>query len=155
MREQYPDDPAFRRAFLEAVQDYEVVRRRIDAGQAQPEDVEQEAMLRNQMEAFTDFQPLSVADVVKVPTWTPHALQHGVRVVEFQTATYERFIISFAQQVVTQDHWDSEHAISNMQTLIKHYSRVKNYSLMTLEHASYVKRLVSFDNHYVFIKLRV
>lgn len=114
-RRQYPDDSAFRRAFLEAVQTYEVVRRRIDAGQAQPDDAEQEVILRNQMEAFTDFQPLSVADVVKVPTWTPHALQHGVRVVEFQTATYERFIISFAQQVVTQDHWDSAHAIANMQ----------------------------------------
>ena len=66
------------------------------------------------MDAFTSMHPLEVGDVIKVPTWLPHSLQHGVRVVEFQTPTYERFIISFAQKVVTQDHWDFEHAIAKM-----------------------------------------
>ena len=67
------------------------------------------------MDEFAHVRKLRVGDVVRVPTWTPHSLMHGVRVVEFQTPTYERYIISFAQQVLTQDHWDSAHAIANMQ----------------------------------------
>ena len=66
------------------------------------------------MEAFTELQPLTTGDVVRVPTWTPHALQHGVRVVEFQTQTYERYIVSFAQKVLTQAHWDTERAVAQM-----------------------------------------
>jgi hypothetical protein len=66
------------------------------------------------MERFTELRSLQVGDVVVVPNWVPHSLQHGVRVVEFQTPTYERRIISFAQQVLTQDHWDSERAIMGM-----------------------------------------
>jgi hypothetical protein len=52
-----------------------------------------------------------VGDVVVEPAWLPHSLQHGVRVVEFQTPTYERRILSFAQRVVTQDHWDTAAAV--------------------------------------------
>jgi hypothetical protein len=35
-------------------------------------------------------------------------------VVEFQTPSYERKIISFAQKVLTQDHWDSREAVARM-----------------------------------------
>jgi hypothetical protein len=69
---------------------------------------------RSAYEAFTDVRALQPSDVVVVPTWTPHSLQHGVRVVEFQSPTYERYIIAFAQKVLTQNHWDSEYAIANM-----------------------------------------
>ena len=34
--------------------------------------------------------------------------------VEFQTPTYERFILSSSQKVLTQDRWDSAHAVANM-----------------------------------------
>ena len=51
---------------------------------------------------------------MKVPCHTPHALQHGVRTVEFQTPVYERKILSFAQKVLTQDHWDTEEAVALM-----------------------------------------
>ena len=34
--------------------------------------------------------------------------------VEFQTPSYERFIISAAQRVLTQNGWDSRRAIENM-----------------------------------------
>jgi hypothetical protein len=44
----------------------------------------------------------------------PHALQHGVRVVEFQTPVYERKILSFGQRVLTQGHWDTEEAVDQM-----------------------------------------
>ncbi|MEM7096654.1 MAG: hypothetical protein AAF541_00230 [Pseudomonadota bacterium] len=114
VRSKYTDDDAFRQAYLEAVQDYEGIRRKIDDGPLSPGDEAIELELRATMESFTSMRPLSVGDVVKVPTWTPHALQHGVRVVEFQTATYERFIISFAQKVLTQNHWDSQTAVAKM-----------------------------------------
>ena len=69
---------------------------------------------KKDMHAFTSIKEVQLGDVIRVPTWIPHSLQHGVRVVEFQTPTYERFIISFEQQVLTQDHWDSEYAIERM-----------------------------------------
>ena len=111
-RRSYGNDDAFRAAYLEAVQAYERERRAIDAGERPPGKAEREK--RAFMEAFTACAPLQVGDVVTVPPWTPHALQHGVRVVEFQTPTYERRIISFAQKVRTQGHWDSEQAIARM-----------------------------------------
>ena len=112
MRRRFADDSRFRAAYLAAVREYEAVRQRIDRGDAVP--AEEEACKRAAMDAFTRLKRLRPSDVVVVPAWTPHALQHGTRVVEFQTATYERYIISFAQKVLTQDGWDSEHAIARL-----------------------------------------
>ena len=117
MREDYGDDAAFRAAYLDAVADYEAIRRQIDElpdGSASAALAHREATARAKMNAFTATISLGVGDVVSVPTWTPHSLQHGIRVVEFQTQTYERYIISFAQRVLTQPHWDSVHAIERM-----------------------------------------
>jgi hypothetical protein len=111
-RASFADDDAFRAAYLAAVTDYETVRRAIDSGGS--ENPALEADLRQAMERFTSVSPLAVGDVVVVPLWVPHSLQHGVRVVEFQTPNYERYIVSFAQEVLTQDHWDSAHAIANL-----------------------------------------
>ena len=111
-RRRFADDEKFRAAYLSAVREYESLRRRIDRGETVPKG--DEALKRGAMDAFTSLRELAPGDVVVVPPWTPHALQHGVRVVEFQTATYERYIISFAQKVVTQDGWDSERAISRL-----------------------------------------
>jgi hypothetical protein len=107
-------DDALRAAYLEAVTSYEKVRRSIDAGTQSPFLVMQEMALRRRMESFTHLRPLRVGDIVHVPTWFPHALQHGVRVVEFQTNTYERLIVSFAQKVLTQDHWDTQAVVERM-----------------------------------------
>lgn len=112
LRASYQDDDGFRRDYLQAVQAYELVRRAIDAGE--PVAAAREVELRAAMEAFTEVRELAVGDVVVVPAWLPHSLQHGVRVVEFQTPTYERQIISFAQRVLTQDHWDSAPAVQRM-----------------------------------------
>jgi len=112
LRAEYGDDDRFRADYLAAVQHYERIRRAIDAGEAVSGD--EEARRRAAMEAFTDLRKLAVGDVVVVPTWLPHSLQHGVRVIEFQTPSYERYIISFAQQVLTQDHWDTEAAVPRM-----------------------------------------
>ena len=110
------DDGVFRDTFATAVAAYETVRRRIDRDPeaATGADRREELHLRNAMERYTHMRPLTVGDVVRVPTLTPHALQHGVRVVEFQTPTYERLIISFAQKVLTQDHWDTQSAVAQM-----------------------------------------
>ena len=136
LRQQYADDDSFLAAYLDAVRSYEVVRRQIDgifdarrqqqgitldapvtADQLKawhselPADLQQqEFALREAMNHFTAIKPLQVGDVVKVPCLTPHALQHGVRTVEFQTPVYERKILSFAQKVLTQGHWDTEDA---------------------------------------------
>tara|TARA_B110000116_G_scaffold25871_1_gene19822 strand:+ start:2425 stop:3825 length:1401 start_codon:yes stop_codon:yes gene_type:complete len=133
-------DEAFKLAYFEAVRAYELVRREIDirfdrqreqAGFGLNEPLgaqtlkswhgllpitlqERELMLRRAMELFTAMKPLQLGDVVKVPCFTPHALQHGVRTVEFQTPVYERKILSFGQKVLTQSHWDTERALQLM-----------------------------------------
>ncbi len=76
--------------------------------------IAEESRYRNEMNAFTHLEPLVPGDVVRVPPLTPHSLQHGVRVIEFQTPHYERYILSFAQKVLTQDHWDTDSAIEKV-----------------------------------------
>ncbi len=111
-RGRFANDDEFRAAYLGAVREYEGLRRRIEGGETVSN--EEEAAKRAAMDSFTSLRELAPGDVVVVPPWTPHALQHGVRVVEFQTASYERYIISFAQKVVTQEGWDSERAIAGL-----------------------------------------
>ncbi len=136
----YETEQAFRKDYLTAVREYESVRREIDALLDQyrlaegvdlnapvsaiqlkawlakvPETLQsREVQLRKAMNRFTSLLPLRVGDVVKVPLRTPHALQHGVRTVEFQTPVYERQILSFAQKVLTQCHWDSDKGVEIM-----------------------------------------
>ena len=111
-------DEVFRRDYLEAVQSYEAVRRELDElpGERVADSalVQRESALRDTMNGFTHLRPLRVGDVVVVPLRLPHALQHGVRTIEFQTPVYERQILSFAQRVVTQDHWDTPAAVEQM-----------------------------------------
>jgi len=118
---QYPDEKAFRLDYLSAVQAYEAVRRSIDAmpqgEMATSEVLGREARLRSAMDDFTHLRPVVPGEVIAVPLLLPHALQHGVRAVEFQTPVYEREILSFAQRVLTQEHWDTAAALERMQLL--------------------------------------
>lgn len=140
VRAEYPDEQAFRSAYLRSVRAYEQVRREIDrcedawrnAEGYRPNDLvpattlrrwraahppalrRAEVEARRAMERFTQLLPVGVGDVIQVPTRLPHALQHGVRTVEFQTPVYERRILSFAQKVLTQDHWDTAAAVQQM-----------------------------------------
>ena len=119
LRKTYPSDAEFRAAYLEAVNSYEHIRRELDhperdETQSDAQILKEEQELRTAMESFTASVPLRVGDVVQVGTGIPHSLQHGVRVFEFQTPTYERNIISFNQKVLTQDHWDSSYAINTL-----------------------------------------
>jgi hypothetical protein len=117
----YPDEKAFRLDYLSAVQAYEGVRRSIDAmpqgEEATAEVLDQEVRLRTAMDNFTHLRPVVPGEVIAVPLLLPHALQHGVRVVEFQTPVYEREILSFAQRVLTQEHWDTATVLEQMQLL--------------------------------------
>jgi hypothetical protein len=141
VRNNYPDNESFKKAFLDSVKQYEKLRREIDTllarsaaeagyisgqlpstaqikewtGQLPDALLEQERTCRKDMESFTGELQLAVGDVLQVPCHVPHSLQHGVRTVEFQTPVYERLIISFAQKVLTQEHWDTEQAIELMQ----------------------------------------
>jgi mannose-6-phosphate isomerase-like protein (cupin superfamily) len=136
----FSDEKQLREAYLAAVEAYERVRRMLDdaidikrqqfnyAPDARiandifdswlrtfdPSLVAAERQLRNAMERFIAIKPLRVGDVVKVPLYTPHSLQHGVRTIEFQTPVYERMILSFAQKVLTQSHWDTKQAVDLM-----------------------------------------
>lgn len=118
-RAAYDSDEAFKEAYLAAVLAYREQRQKLDDMAEQgacvaAQDLLQERSLRQQMERFTQLRPLREGDVVQVPPLLPHALQHGVRTVEFQSPSYERKIISFAQKVLTQDEWDTEEAVPRM-----------------------------------------
>lgn len=138
----YSSEEAFRADYLAAVKNYQLIRRQIDEqiellrqdeglssaepvsaetmkrwiSKLPPAEVRQEEALRERMNKFTALLPLKLGDVIKVPLLTPHALQHGVRTVEFQTPVYERMILSFAQKVLTQNDWDTEKAVEIMST---------------------------------------
>ncbi len=169
VRAEHDSDTEFRRAFLAAVERYETVRREIDQvfdglreeggfdphepvpvemlkgwQQQLPADlVQREQALRAAMNRFTGFQPLGIGDVLKVPCLTPHALQHGVRAIEFQTPVYERKILSFAQKVLTQAHWDTATAVELMNLHTPPAAK-----LPVLEASSEVQResVVEFDD---------
>lgn len=139
-RADFADDRAFKSDYLAAVKAYRTVREKIDEhldrhreqngipldapvapgtlrkwlANVPRELREEEARLRTAMESFIHVDPLRVGDVVKVPCFTPHSLLHGVRTVEFQTPVYERKILSFAQKVLTQKHWDTESALEQV-----------------------------------------
>ena len=172
VRDEYDGPAEFRQAYLQAVQSYEQIRRKIDQifdqqrrdqgldlnqpveadllkqwhQQLTPELQKEELVLREAMNRFTHMQGLREGDVVKVPCLTPHALQHGVRTVEFQTPVYERKILAFGQKVLTQEHWDTEEAVA----LMCLQSQVEQ-KLAVLEQGQGVCRelVVSFDDFQV------
>ncbi len=178
VRQEFDSDEQFRAAYLAAVENYELVRREIDAvfdqqrqaqgiGLNEPVSAEQlkgwhaelteslqekEAQRRAEMNRFTAVKPLEVGDVVKVPCFTPHALQHGVRTVEFQTPVYERKILAFAQKVLTQANWDTREGVSlmNLETPTEEPLEVVEKS-----DGHQLEKVVQFDDFEVFrLRLR-
>ncbi|MEH6467412.1 MAG: hypothetical protein V7722_07250 [Porticoccus sp.] len=168
-RAEYSSDESFKAAYQAAVKHYEMVRREIDAlldisrqsggvGLNAPVSAEtvkswesllpesllqREADLREQMNRFSALLPLRVGDVVQVPLLTPHSLQHGVRTVEFQTPVYERMILSFAQKVLTQTHWDTEKAIAMMSL---EAPSLPELALLETDADHRLEEVVSFDD---------
>jgi len=107
------NDDKLRKKFIACTKTYERLRKKIDANLSF--DPVELSAVEVELASFTRLKKLHLGDVVKIPTWVPHSLQRGVRVVEFQTPTYERLIIAASQKVVTQPNWDSEQAIANLQ----------------------------------------
>jgi hypothetical protein len=149
---QYPDAKEFRRRYLEAVQNYEELRRALDGAvdssksqQSVPDKalLARERDLRETMDSYTHLRPLRVGDVVKVPLLTPHSLQHGVRTIEFQTPVYERKILSFAQEVVTQNHWDTIEAVAQMNL---HTPLDTPFTTLRNDDQVRIERIVDFDD---------
>ena len=137
----------FRARYLAAVEAYRRVRSTLDElpeGESpNPEQLAIEVQLRKIMNSFTHMRPLRVGDVVVVPPLMPHALQHGVRTVEFQTPVYERKILSFAQKVLTQDHWDTREALA--QALLSQPDELP-FECLQQERGVSVERIVDFPD---------
>ncbi len=142
---------AFRDEYLSCVQAYEQVRREIDAlaggGSVTASVRAKEVSLRAAMDAYSLLRPLKVGDVVKVPLLLPHSLQHGVRTIEFQTPVYERKILSFAQQVLTQDHWDTAESVEQMALLAP---ADQPFPLLQDEEGITVEKIVDFADFEVW-----
>lgn len=127
----YDSTAQFLKAYIDSVNEYRAVRVEIDERLTRlhpvaplnpakykelmkqvPDELKQkEVQLRELMYEFTSTRDLVVGDVITVAPFVPHSLQRGVRVIEFQTPHYERYILSFGQKVLTQDHWDTEKAL--------------------------------------------
>ena len=173
VRSEFSSDDECKIAFSEAVKEYEIVRRQVDErldecrvrdgiGANEPvmadtakrwletlpaELLDRELALRKSMDRFKGVKALEVGDVLKVPTHTPHSLMHGVRTIEFQTPVYERQIISFAQKVLTQSHWDTDQALGSMQldvpdlAVLNELGRGEGYL---------IEEVVDFDSFFVW-----
>lgn len=170
---QYEDPADFCKAYFAAVKAYEKVRRdidttfdkhRIDEGVALNEPVQAatlkkwqkslsselillEQSHRKEMESFTSVKSIRQGDVVSVPCFTPHSLLHGVRTVEFQTPVYERKILSFAQKVLTQSHWDTEDALEKVKVIPDQLPPLKQ--LFSMRDITF-EEIVNFDDFCVF-----
>jgi hypothetical protein len=140
LRKSFASDSDFKCAYRDAVRRYRMVRKRMDEVLDEKREAEnvglnepvmpdvmqrwmktldqallcEEKALRDAMENFLAIKSLQSGDVITVPCLMPHSLQHGVRTVEFQTPVYERKILSFAQKVLTQSHWDTEEALEKL-----------------------------------------
>ncbi|MEM9741657.1 MAG: hypothetical protein AAF918_03135 [Pseudomonadota bacterium] len=96
VRRRYATDDALRAALADAASKLEAEPARVEYRQA--------------LDAFFDTLPLTPGSHILSPPGIPHSLPHGVRIVEFQTPTYERLILAASQPVVTQERWDSQTA---------------------------------------------
>lgn len=142
---QFTDIDSFKSAYLRSAETYQSTRNEIDSlldehklelGLVTSDPVSPDLMMQWQaalpgeltqceeehkqdMYSYTQLRDLKVGDVIRVDPHQPHSLQHGVRVIEFQTPHYERMILSFTQKVLTQNQWDTESALVDAITDIK------------------------------------
>lgn len=106
-----------------------------------------ESKLRAEAEAFIGIYPLRKGDVACLPPGVLHSLQHGVKVVEFQTPTYERLIAMFAQKVMTQNHWDTKKALEQMRK--EAYNPPATMALLSDQRGVRMDRVVDFPQFHV------
>ena len=80
-----------------------------------PQQHDEEKKLRRQVYDFVGDLKVKAGDIIAFPSHQMHSLQHGIRVIEFQTPHYERLIVMFGQKVLTQSHWDTAKALRLME----------------------------------------
>lgn len=173
VRREFASESDCKEAFADSVKKYESIRREIDDHidgcrardgvgsndpvmsdiakrwlETVPENLQhRELQLRHAMDRFKGVKPLRVGDVVKVPTYTPHSLMHGVRTIEFQTPVYERQIISFAQKVLTQSHWDTDAALTAMRLDMPDFAAL---DVLEAGEGYRIDSVVDFDSFFVW-----
>ncbi|HKI97945.1 MAG TPA: hypothetical protein VKB51_05675 [bacterium] len=106
----------------------------------------EEERRRAAVERFLGKVPLHEGSVVTLPPGVLHSLQHGVKVIEFQTPTYERLIAMFAQKVLTQPHWDVQDAVALME---KAPYEAPAPEVLTTEEGLAIERIVDFPQFVV------
>ena len=82
-------------------------------------------------------------DIVSFPAYQIHSLQHGVKVIEFQTPHYERLIVMFGQKVITQDYWDSEEALNK---ILPEVYKPPNLNILYKSEGIFLERFVDFPH---------
>ena len=129
--------------FKNAINDYEHIRNKIDNyKETHPKELTiQEKKLRLKATDFVGNCPVKVGDIVSFPVFQMHSLRHGIKVIEFQTPHYERLIVMFAQKVLTQNHWDTEAALSKM---IPEIYEVPQLEILLKDAGLLVERFVDF-----------
>ena len=102
--------------FKEAINEYENLRRKIDNSKEISSKYlfSQESELREKAANFVGDCYVKKGDIVSFPPFQIHSLQHGIKVIEFQTPHYERLIVMFGQKELTQEKWDSEKALDKI-----------------------------------------
>lgn len=101
----------------------------------------EEAQRRREAEAFLGHLDMPEGAVACLRPGVLHSLQHGVKVIEFQTPTYERLIAMFAQKVLTQSHWDIDDAVALMEKDVFHQPPLR---VVLQTDAARVERIVDF-----------
>lgn len=97
--------------------------------------------LRQQLEALIGTIAIEPGSRLQLTPGVPHGLPNGVRVVEFQTPSYERLILAASQPVATQPHWDCAAAADAMTLDAVDPMPVSRYPLPAGQRA-----LAGFDN---------
>ena len=111
IRSKYNSDNDFRQAYLESIEEYRLAH---DLEDNTKESVQDKIRFRQKMNTFTNMVSVTEGTIIDVPPLIPHSLQHGVQVLELQTPTYERMVISASQPLATLENWDSEQAVNEI-----------------------------------------
>jgi len=114
--------------FKQAITKYEILRRKIDFSKKSISKalMSQETTLRKKAASFVGDCYVKVGDIISFPALQIHSLQHGIKVIEFQTPHYERMIVMFSQKVITQNHWDTEKALKKIVPEVYKKPKIKN-----------------------------
>lgn len=169
--EQYKDETLFKQDFHQAVKSYEAIRIKIEQqlekfkkrdglevnialsneqleyyySELSAALVEEEKSAELAVNQFVGWLDLELGDVISVEKNVPHALQHGVEVIEFQTPVYERFILSFGQRVLTQSHWDVDEGFKRIKLVGPKPQSLKTVSKNELSHIFLVAKFTDFS----------